>query len=475
MAQRLAYFSHSDIQALHQASLRLLSETGVEFPSAKSRAIFAEAGYKVVEQRVYISEEQLWAALASAPPAFDIRARRPEASVKIGGPNFALAPTGGAPNILSASGELRSAALDDYRNFARLVQSSPLNMVMTNRVCQVADLPPQQAHLDMLLVDASFTDRALMCCTASAAQCEDSLKMLEIIFGGRRQLMAAPASLNVINVFSPLKYAPDQSEVLALLAAHNQPVAVTNMMMLGATAPMSVPGALALGNAEILAGVVLSQLVQPGAPVIYGSTSCPMDMKSMVAILGAPETLALSRGTIALADFYGLPSRTGGSLTDSFLPDAQAAMDSALVFQNALYGGAHFIFHSFGMTGSYLAASLEKFLLDEEMVHLAVANLSLPEVNEKSIDLELIQARGSRGDYLTAASTVKNFRCFHHSLFLQRLSHDKWSAQGGLDSVQAASLALAERLAVWEKPPMDSALEAELNDFVAGRKKALFG
>ena len=471
MPQRLQMFSQSDLNAIHQASLRLLNETGVEFPDAKSREVFQQHGIKVVDHKVFITESQLAAALSTAPAEFSVRARNPENSLRVGGEYYALGPTGGAPQIMESSGHLRPSRKEDYEKFTKLVQTSPLKMFMTNTVCFPADLEADTAHLDMMRLDVLNTDRVLMCPTSSPHKTIDALDMLELIFGGRAALEKEPCSLNVVNAASPLKFADDQSRVIVLLAERNQPVVVTNMMMLGATGPVSVPGALALGNAEILAGLVLAQLVRPGVPVVYGTTSCPMDMKSMVAVLGTPETVWLSRGALALADYYKIPCRTGGSLTDSHRADAQALLDGGLIFQNAFQGGAHFIMHSFGMLSSYMAASFEKLVIDEEMVALSQAALKLPAVDEAAINLKLLQSLGSQGDYLTQPSTVKNFRNLYRPRFLNRAGYDAWHKAGARDTAELAAGEVARRLAAWQKPDIDPGLEKELELFFQSRKK----
>ena len=464
-------FSDVDLQAIHQASMEVLNETGVEFSDERSRDYFRQHGFKVSDSKVFISEDQLRKALSSAPSGFSVMARNPKNSLRIGGENYALGPTGGAPQIMERSGVLRPCLKSDYEHFTKLVQTSPLKMFMTNTVCFPSDLEAGTAHLDMLRMDVLNTDRVLMCPTSTPQKTTVGLQMLEIIFGGRAALEEEPCSLNVVNAASPLKFAEDQSEVIILLAERNQPIVVTNMMMLGATGPISIPGALALGNAEILAGIVLAQLVRPGVPVVYGTTSCPMDMKSMVAVLGTPETIWISRGALGLAQYYNLPCRTGGSLTDSHQPDAQALLDGSLIFQNAFYNGANFIMHSFGMISSYMAASFEKFVIDEEMIAACEATLNKPMVDEGTINLQLLKDLGSQGDYLTHPSTVKNFRKLYRSRFLNRSGYEAWSKDGRQATHELAGKEVEKRLKSWQKPPIDPALEAELEAFFISQKK----
>ncbi|UQZ90244.1 hypothetical protein C4J81_13955 [Deltaproteobacteria bacterium Smac51] len=455
-------FSRADLEKIHQASLDLLAGTGIDFHSPESLAVFKNHGFKVAEERVFITQPQLEKALATAPAGFSIRARNPENNLRIGGPDFILGPSCGNTNVMEADGAMRPGTLEDYDRLVKLVQTSPLKNLFSGGLCYPQDVPGHLAHVHMLLKDLTLTDRVVMCNMAAVRNAHDSLDLLELVFGGRSGVEEGPCSISVINPFTPLKYAADQAEGILILARANQPMVIANMMMLGATAPVSVPAALAMGNAEILAGLVLAQLARPGVGVVYGSTSCPMDMKSMVATLGTPETIWLSRGTLALADFYGLPCRTGGSLTDSHLPDGQAMMDGTAIFMNALYGGANFIMHSFGMLGGYQSISLEKFLLDEEMVRLTMATLEAPEVSEKTLSLPVIEAVGPGGDYLTHQDTLKNFRKLYRPGFLNRSSHESWQSKGRPDSLAQAGAHVEKRLKDWVKPAIEPQLEEEL-------------
>jgi trimethylamine--corrinoid protein Co-methyltransferase len=190
-----------------------------------------------------------------------------------------------------------------------------------------------------------------------------------------------------------------------------------------------------------------------------------MDMKSMVAILGAPETIWMVRGTQALADYYKIPCRTGGSLTDSHLVDAQSLMDGALIMQASLYEGAHFIMHSFGMVGGYIGMSPEKFVIDEELAQFIIATLHKPEVSEKTMELKVIKELGPGGDYLTHPSTLRKFRTLFRPSFLNRSSPEGWAAKGSLSSFQQARREIERRVSVWEKPPLDPKLEQELHKY----------
>jgi trimethylamine--corrinoid protein Co-methyltransferase len=326
----------------------------------------------------------------------------------------------------------------------------------------------------MLFGTITLTDLFLGGDSQEAANAGDSVKMASLVFGGREFLDSHTVIRATINVLSPLRYAPEQSAALMILSGNNQLAVVTNMAMLGSTAPVDLSASLVLGNAEILAGIALSQLARPGAPVVYGSTSCPVDMRAMAATLGAPEALWLGRASVEMARYYGIPSRTGGGLTDSFLVDGQAAAEAALSLQNTLCCGADLVMHAFGMMGGYFASSLEKWVLDEEICSFVLDSLrpSEPTIDEAAIE-EIIKL-GPGANYLVRPSTVRKFRDVHSFRLFNKLPHDQWLKKSGVDLGRVCQEEVGLRLGQYEKPPMDEKLENELALYVKKRKEEIW-
>jgi trimethylamine--corrinoid protein Co-methyltransferase len=257
-----------------------------------------------------------------------------------------------------------------------------------------------------------------------------------------------------------------------MLAQQNQAVAITNMLLFGSTAPVDLTSALALGNAEILGGIVLSQLVRPGAPVIYGSTSCPMDMKTGVAAISKPETLIYCQAVTELARYYGLPSRTGGCLTDSHIVDAQAGYESALIMKTAMDCGVDYFLHAFGMMNCYMAASLEKWVLDEELVRQILKTREIVSLNETP-DSDYVERIGSGGNYLVDPQTFKQFRKLYPHGFIGASSFNQWSQAGAKSALEMASLEVEARLKSFQPPEIDQGLAFELDNWISVRRKEL--
>lgn len=476
MSDRSRNFTETDLTALHSASMALLERHGLAIKDEAVLDFFKKRGFLIDGHQVKITEAQVQKALDTAPERFTIRARNPENNVEVGGPNPALSGTGGPTLIVQANGVAREATLDDYKKFCKLIQTSPVAQILPHEMIHPMDIPAPASHLDMLWLDATMCDRALTGDTQDVTTTRDTMMLLSLLFGGADNLKSsAPASINIINPLSPLGFAPDQAEALMVLAEHNQAVAITNMIMLGSTAPVDLASALALGNAELLGGIVLSQLVRPGAPVVYGSTSCPLEMRVGLTSLGRPETMLYIQATTALARFYKIPSRAGGGLTDAHVLDSQAAFESALLLKTAFDNGVDYVLHAFGMMGSYMAASLEKWVVDEEIARLLLASREAARFNHQTIEVDYMVEMGAGANYLKSPKTFKSFRSLYQGGFLNVESQAAWKEGGSLTSVDKAQREVERRLASYQPPPMDQGLKAEVESWITRRKKEIAG
>jgi trimethylamine--corrinoid protein Co-methyltransferase len=259
---------------------------------------------------------------------------------------------------------------------------------------------------------------------------------------------------------------------LIALAHRGQPCIVTSVIMAGLTGPVNLAGALALQNAEILAGLTLAQLVRAGTPVIYGSASAPVDMKTGALAVGAPELSIIISAAAKMAKFYNLPSRCGGGLTDAHIPDAQAALESAFSLLTAVRNGANFILHACGILSSFMSMSHAKFVLDEEALAMIRRMMVPVEVSDDTLNLSSIKAVGIGGQFLTQPKTIE--RCwdeFFIPKIMKRKNYLKWYDGGSKRIDEIALEAVQRRLSEYQKPDLDSAVVSELSEFVAKRRK----
>ena len=318
----------------------------------------------------------------------------------------------------------------------------------------------------MLLSSILLCDKPFMGSPVSregAAQC---VEMLKILLGDRATEEAYTVSL--CNSLSPLQFSSEMAGSIMELARAGQACCVASLIMAGSSGPVTLAGVLALQNAEILAGISLAQAVRPGAPVIYGSTSSAMDMRTGGLSIGAPELSLNIAATARMAAFYDLPSRSGGGLTDSLTLDGQAGAESALALSTAMRSGINFILHTAGILGSYISMSFEKFLVDEELGGMIKKMVRPMEITAESIDLGMIKEVGIGGQYLTQPKTFKLCRTeFFTPRLMSRDTFDAWNSAGKPTALDRAEKEKEKRLADYESPAINPGLRMDLQKFVA--------
>jgi trimethylamine--corrinoid protein Co-methyltransferase len=449
----------------------ILENTGIGFHHAGAIELFKKNGFRIDNSRVFISEKDVIQALESVPERFRIHSRNPMRSVWVGGDNYVLLPTGGAPNITKPDGQQRPATLSDFQTCCKLVQTSTQLDMADSLMVQPNDLPPLAAHLDLLLNTIVMCDKPFLAGFDSRSNVANTIAMAQILSGGRDGLITKATFASVISPTSPLQYNDEQAYAVIQLARHRQPLVITNMIMAGMSGPLTLPGLMVLLNAEILGGLVLSQLAGPGTPVVYGSTSAPMDMKTTISSVGAPETCVIASATVQLAQFYRLPCRTGGILTDAHVPDAQALAEGTLLMSTVIRNGANLIIHSCGQISSFMALSFEKWLIDEEVCQMIRTVLTQVPVTPETLDVDTIKSVGVGGEYLTHSTTFERFRTLSQVGIFNRRAYGGWFQRGANRVDTEATVNLFQRLERYEKPPIDEGLVKELKDYV-DRKKA---
>lgn len=464
-------FTDEELNKLHSASMEILKDVGVAFHEPEAVEIFKKHGIKVDGNTVFFNERDVTKALETAPSRFTITARDPEKCVRIGGDDLVLAPGYGAPFVVTETGEQREAIMEDYNNFCKLVQTSKYIDMNGFLMVEPSDIPPETAHLDMLFSNILLCDKAFMGSPLSRQAAVDTIEMAGTVWGGKDKIRESPVMISIIGPLSPLQYSKEMAGALIEFARYGQPIVVASLVMAGSSGPVTLAGVLALQNAEILAGIILAHLITPGVPIVYGSTSCPMDMRTGALSIGAPELSAIVSATAQIARFYGLPSRSGGALTDAHFPDMQAGIESTLALTTAVRNGINFILHSCGILGTYIAMSYEKFVADEELCGMVWELVKPIEISDEGIDLETIKRVGIGGEYLTHPKTLERCRTeFFLPDLMNRQNYQGWKASGKKRVDQEATNVVRKRLATYKRPEIDPEIEWALSQYVAKRK-----
>ncbi|WP_462328177.1 trimethylamine methyltransferase family protein [Desulfobaculum sp.] len=461
--------TQDDISAVHAATINLLETTGIEFLSEQALDVFRSHSFKVEDQRVFITDEQVQAALSTCPSSFTVHARNEANNVVIGGERPIFSPVYGAPNVVDFDDNLRSGTLDDYHTLVKLAHQLPNQDMVGYLLCDPSDVPAETSYLQMLYSSFVYSDKPFMgCSTHGKKGVDDMLAMGEMVFGcDREEFKEKPFSISLINSLTPLRYEEKTCEALIELATYKQPMLIAALVTGGATGPISMGGVLVLQTAEVLAGIVLSQLVNPGTPVIYGCASGVMDMSTVVVAIGAPEFSKVMRAGVQLGHYYGLPCRGGGSLTDACDVDAQAGFESMSTMLNAMNLGADFIQHSSGCLSSYLGASFTKIVMDDEICGYGKAMRQKIDVSEEGLALDVIKEVGHGGEYLTNMHTALNCRTASwQPNYSYRKGLEAWFS-GDTKSLKQTIRERGEKLlAEYQMPEMDPAVKAQLDAFV---------
>ncbi len=457
--------SKDKVGRIHQTSMALLANVGVEFPYQEALAVFQRHGIKTEGSRVYLSEDQLMKALATAPKQFTIHARNSERNVTIGGGGTVFAPGYGAPFLVDGETGKRIPSLKDYANLVKLVHALPNQDMSGHLLVEPGDVTPKPAHLQMLYAHMLHSDKPFIGSVAGKIAARHTMEMAAILFDA--PVTERPVTLGLVNSLSPLGYSTEMLEALVEYARERQPVMVAALMMAGSTGPITLAGVLALQTAELLAGIALAQLISPGTPVVFGSTSTNVDMRSGALAIGSPELSQIVIAHAQLARFYGLPSRSGGALTDASYPDAQAGFESMLGLMTAINSGIDFVLHAAGILSSYLAFSYEKLILDDEMCGLARHVQQGIVVDQDTLAYDVIARVGPGGNYLVDMHTVNRCRTeFWHPALCDRSGLEAWMQGGQLDAIARARQRWQILLSRHEDPPLDATTARQLKAFV---------
>ena len=453
---------------------RLISEIGVEFLHDDAVELFRAAGQRIEGQVVHFDPDFVLEQVAKAPSEYDLAARNPDHTVRVGGHHMFFAPTQGPPFVREGD-DRREATLADFEQFCRLSQAFEQLDTPGGLCCEPNDRPLDSRHLDMLLAVQTLTDKPYMGAVITGEAARDTLAMTDILFGPNDADRPEPRVFAVVNANSPLRFDTRMLEAMIVYAEAGQVNVITPFLLMGAMAPASVPAALVQQTVEALAGLSLTQLIRPGAPVILGSFLSHTDMQSGSPGFGGPESAIglLCSGQIARR--FGIPWRAGGGfLTSSQLPDAQAAYEGLNTMLPAFLAGANYVEHAAGWLESGLVACYEKFIVDIEMLRMLQEEFKPLEVDEESLAYGAHQEVGPGGHFLGAVHTLERFRdCFYRPLLSSTENFERWERNGAHDAAARAAGIWRETLEGYEQPPLDDGVRAALEEFVTRRRAEL--
>jgi trimethylamine---corrinoid protein Co-methyltransferase len=470
---RYEILSADAIAVLDRGWRRIVSEIGVQFAKPEAVELFAKAGQRVDGEVVYLDPEFVMEQVAKAPRQFDVQARNPAHTVHIGGDHMVFSAVYGCPFV--REGDVRrEATLNDFRQLASLSQAFDELDSAGGVICEPNDAPLDSRHLDMIYALQTLTDKIYMGNVVSGPNAADTIAMTSILFGGRDVIERGPATISLINCNSPLRWDDRMLDAQFEYNRANQPVVLTPFLLMGAMSPVTIPAALVQQLAEALSGIALAQLIRPGCPVIFGSFLSNIDMQSGSPAFGTPESAIGLLCTGQLARYFGLPFRTGGGLNSSQTADAQSAYEALMTLLPTFLAGTNFVMHAAGWLEGGLVSCYEKFIIDIELLKMLRVEFTPLEIDEASLAFGAHEEVGHGGHFLGAAHTMERFReCFYRPMLSSTANFERWLKLGAKDTAARAGEIWRKKLESFEPPPLDDAIRAELDDFVARRRREL--
>ena len=468
--------STDHVEAIHLNSLRILEELGVEVMSPRARGVFKAAGADVDEATgtVRLDRGLVEQALTTTPSRFTITARNPAHRLKIGGDDIVFTLLGGAPNVHDCVRGRRRPSLSDYQDLIRLAHHFNAIQIIGNQAIPPAELPVNTRHLDTTYANLVYSDMSYHAQSIGAGRAMDGVRMMAISRGITVEQMAAdPGVAAIISVNSPRRFDEAMAEGLMAIARAGQVVVVTPFTLMGAMTPVTLAGALSQQNAEALMGIVLCQLVRPGAPVVYGAYTSNVDLRSGAPAFGTPENVKANIASGQLARRYNLPLRVSPT-NASNAPDAQAVYETQMALWSCVLGGANLVYQAVGWLEGGLTASFEKLVLDVEMIQHMMKVLEPIPVDDGALAFDAIRDVPTGGHFFGSPHTLERYEsAFYRPLVSDWQNFENWTEAGSKTATERATVIWQQALRDYEQPPMDPAVREALDAYVARRKEEI--
>lgn len=470
----MGLLSADHLEAIHDASLTVLEEMGINFLLPDAREILKAAGAQVEagSERVRFDRELVLRSLASAPASYRVHARNPAHDLIFGDGYLNISSVSSPPNCSDLDAGRRVGNFVDYCKFLKLSQVTNIVHLTLGHPVEPVDIEPAIRHLESTLARIELTDKIFGGYSLGRQRILDAIEMARIARGiDEAQLAREPSIVTNVNANSPLQFDKPMLWGMIEMARRNQPVTVTPFTLAGAMAPVTLAGALTQQNAEALAGLAFIQIVNPGAPMNYGGFTSNVDMKTGSPAFGTPENAKATLIGGQLARRYGVPYRSS-NVNASNAPDAQAVYESQMCIWSAVQAHTTVLYHGLGWLEGGLTASFEKFVIDAEMLQMMAEFLRPVTVNVDELGLDAIRDVGPGGHYFATQHTLDRYEtAFYHPILSDWRNFETWEEDGAVDATHRANRVYKQLLAAYEQPPLDAAIHEELQAFVTRRKE----
>jgi len=464
------------VETILQSAFQVLETQGMRFLEAGSRKTLAAAGADVDESSLMVRFDRDMVAekVALAPAGFSLRARNPAHNLKFGGNNIVFGSVGGPAFCNDLDNGRRPGTYAEMCDYLRLVQSLNIIHHEGGGPFEAMDLPAETRHLDLYLAQHRLLDKTAQSYALGGERAADSIEMACIALGTDRAGLAdSPSLLGIINTNSPMQLDIPMTEAIVELASAGQVCCMTPFTLAGSMSPATLAGTLVQQTTEVLAVVTFAQIVNPGAPVMYGSFASNVDMRSGAPALGTPEYTKAAQASGQIARRLGLPFRSSNT-TVSNCVDAQSAYESEMSLWGSIMGHANLVNHAAGWLEGGLTASFEKLIVDAEMLQMMAEYLRPIEVNDDELALDAIAEVSPGGHHFGTSHTLQRYEtAFYSPILSNRQNFEAWQESGSIDATTRANMIWKQLLQEYEQPSLDPAVDEALVDYVDRRKKGL--
>ena len=465
--------SSDQLGAIHEASMTVLEDYGIEVLSERVRASFRGAGARVDDSHGIVrpDRELVLDLVALAPGAFSLTPRNPNRQLEVGGAHIHFGMVSGPPNVHDCVNGRRPGNFADYERLVQLGQTFNAIHFFGNQSVAPIDLPAQTRHLDTYRASLILSDKVFSAVPIGRGRVRDAVEMVARARGlSLGELAISPSLFGNININSPRKLDEAMSEGALALAEYGQAVIVTPFTLMGAMTPVTLAAGLVQQNAEALFGIAMVQLFFPGTPVVYGGFTSNVDMRSGAPAFGTPENAKANLAGGQLARHYGLPYRSSGC-NASNTADAQAVYETQMSLWSAVLGNGNLLYHAAGWLEGGLVASFEKVIIDVEILQNLTCLFSKPKVNTEELALDAIGAVPPGGHFFGTEHTMQRYEsAFYQPLLSDWQNNESWVEAGAKDATQRATDLWQQAIHSFEPPPIDPGRLEAIDEYVEKRK-----
>ena len=458
------------VELIHDFAMRVVEQIGCDFQDGESLDYWRQTGAEIRDERVFIGRDELLELVGKIPSSYVHHARNPERTVRIGDGHAVVSPSYGAPFVRDMEGVRRYATLEDLNNLQKLNHMASTVHIAGGTIVEPVDVPVPHRHLHMTYSALKYSDKPIIGNVTARERAEDTVEMTRIVFGDEFAGNNC-CTTSLINANSPLVWDETMLDALKVYAMNNHAVMCSPFSMTAASTPASNVGTVGLVLAEALMAMAMTQIIRPGAPMLFGVPAMTVALNSGAPVHGSPDSAMVQFLANAMARHYGLPHRAILNVATSKSGDMQAAYDSMWGLFPSMLSGADWLTMGGGMLEGALTVGYGKTMIDFEQLDAFYHFLRGPDFSDIDEVFEIAKRVGPGGHFLGEAHTLNSdlfiFDSQHNN------SYEQWDVEGRLDSEAVGVLKARKWLQKYEAPPIDPALDEALQDFIARRESEI--